>query len=108
MKVINEGFRHVAPEEILQCRHTGANEKPASDDQPILSVEYLIAPSGQLYTGKDQTRGFVGISIVFQLALKAPGQTPQRYTVEVAPPQQFSVEFTYDGIGTKEPSGARV
>ena len=105
---LNEGFRRVVPEEILQCRYAENDVRPTSGSQPLLSVHYAIAPSGNFYRAADGTRGFVGINIVFQLALEAPGQPTQRYSVEVAPPDQFSVEFTRRRYGTEGPADTLV
>ncbi len=99
---LNQGFRAIFPADVLALSmgprlSPGASVPP---DAPVILIDYAVAPSGMIYSSRDNPLGplFVGIRVTFRVSMRAPGATPFAFALDVAPPEHFTVEYTKSGI----------
>lgn len=101
---LERGFGQVVPNDILDLQHGErlVGEATLPDDVAALEVSYVLAPSGAMYTGEEEDRGYVGIVVDFDVAMRVPGSAPYDFDVTVRPPETFSVT-SYGSYGADVP-----
>lgn len=88
---LRSGFATIFPNDVLSLTQVGATDKRL----PVLTIDYQIEPSGQLYVLEKTDRAFVGLVARFQSGLQVGASTqPWRFNMEVEPPEHFRVDYT--------------
>lgn len=98
--MMSKGFRAVLPNDVLDLVVGPRLDGDEKADGPSIEVRYIISPSGAIYSSSNPVqalkdkRGFVGISVSFQVAMKIPKREGTiDFELKVEPPEQFSVSY---------------
>lgn len=125
VKILQNGFKAVFPEDILVLENgprlmdadlkTDAEGKKTIKGlrwpRPTIVVDYVVLPSGAIYTlDKDPLRVFTGIEVFFLVSMHLPDSEDElNFTMHVEPPQNFTVNYSSSlGLGTLGPSTSQV
>lgn len=85
---LQAGFRMIFPNDVLSLQTVGDSDQRL----PVLTIDYQIEPSGDMYVSDSGERAFVGLVARFQSGLKVGADVdPWRFNVEVKPPERFEV-----------------
>jgi hypothetical protein len=88
---LGRGFRSVFPEDVLKL----VQRAQAAAGRPTLEIDYLVKPSGSVYTSELTQLNFVGIVYRFDMRFDVTTDArPWHSTLEVLPPQRFQVRST--------------
>lgn len=92
---LQRGFGAIFPNDILKFERGGLYEKKPTAPPPTMEIRYTVEPTDSVYKGKSDLRGFVGIRVGFDLALRIPGD-PEVLPIalSVLPPQRFTVSYS--------------
>lgn len=89
---LKEGFSKVFAADVLDVSHGGRITEEGPVDHPVIDVSYIVAPSGTTYASDGDPRVFVGIVVLFDVAMRVPDDPePFVFEVVVEPPNEFYV-----------------
>lgn len=122
--ILKNGFKAIFPEDILVLEDgprlldsslpTDAEGKKTIKGlrfpRPTIIVNYIVLPSGAIYTlDKDPNRVFTGIEVYFVVTMYLPeSEDNLTFSVQVEPPQNFTVNYSNSLGLTTGPSTSQV
>lgn len=108
---LQQGFGRVIPNDVLPLR---VGEELASmdglpTDRPLLAVKVDVSPFGDMYQDSQARKAYAGILMSFDVRMVAPGVPPFGFTLQVEPPETFSVQtWSWGGAPGLGPSDSLV
>jgi hypothetical protein len=110
IKSLRAGFADVFSAEFLDLRRadgTSPDERQLTYGRkpdpkklvglPSIDIAYKVDWSGGLYSSESSGKVYVGINVLFKVAMRVPGDPePFTFEVEVTPPDRFQVSYQSD------------
>lgn len=88
---LNTAFGKIFPTDILKLEQASSGAAGSSSKEPTINIKYTVAPSGDAYTGQNDTRVYVGINVLFDMKMSIPNDSATfTFKLTVEPPDQFS------------------
>ena len=86
---LNSGFASIFPTDILTLEYAAAGATPTGKE-PLISIAYVVGPSGRAYVSDDEQRVFVGIDVSFGMRMRIPNDANLfDFNLKVSPPERF-------------------
>ena len=86
---LNSGFAAIFPTDILKLEYAAAGSTPTGKE-PLVSIAYVVGPSGRAYVSDDEQRVFVGIDVSFGMRMRIPNDANLfDFNLKVSPPERF-------------------
>jgi len=86
---LNSAFAAIFPTDILRLEYAAPGSTPTGKE-PLVSIAYVVGPSGKAYVSDDEQRVFVGIDVSFGMRMRIPNDANLfDFNLKVSPPERF-------------------
>jgi hypothetical protein len=94
---LNTGFASIFPTDILTLEYAAPGSTPTGRE-PLVSIAYVVGPSGRAYVSDDEQRVFVGIDVSFGMRMRIPNDANLfDFNLKVSPPERFRYQIPRGG-----------